>query len=84
MGGGSWKGVAVGAGGGACFADAVKEGLKKLAKSRAQLSQDAPPVARKTGLRFVDGRRVDAENPVGAVVLDRGPDYAWMERMAGL
>ena len=40
MGGGVWKGVAVGAGGGARFSNAVKEGLEKLAESRSQLSQD--------------------------------------------
>ena len=50
MRGSVWKGVAVGTGGGARFANAVKEGKEKFAETRAQLGQDASPVSRKTGL----------------------------------
>ena len=83
MGGGVWERVAVRACVGAGSADAVEEGVELLAKARAELSQDAPPVPGETAFRSVDGWGANAKHPVDAVALDGGLDCACVDGLNG-
>ena len=83
MGGGVWERVAVRACVGVGSADAVEEGVELLAKARAELSQDAPPVPGETAFRSVDGWGANAKHPVDAVALDGGLDCACVDGLNG-